>query len=353
MSAPGGRSSIGQGVCWWYAGWQVARNCDRVQPFTVNTIVIRATKLGARHMRTLILAIAGALLYASAVIAQAPVAAPDPRAEVQRTVVELFRAAAAGDAARYRSLCTTGYQRLEGGEVMDVSRAIASFTSKEGASRKRTDQLGFRSTRVVGGTASVIYTVTSRFEGDGRVEVRRFEESATLLRGGGVWRVSLMHSNPIESPPQVATASKPVIAPKGSLPPWAKELPVQPGESLKSIVDDGKDKQVVTFFQVTAVRTLEKATFISGTGYVEIKGGGTYFSGMNRAQDPFIELTIMAPDAPVFQGCRELLTADTLTQNAIAIGGDGYFTSMPGVKGRSLGIVRLDTVTRCDVVPRR
>jgi hypothetical protein len=304
-------------------------------------------------MRTLILASAGALLYASAVSAQAPVKAPDPRAEVQRTVIELFRAAAAGDGARYRSLCTAGYQRLEGGELLDVGRAIASITSKEAASRKRTDQLSFRAMRVAGGTASVIYTVTSRFEGDGRVEVRRFQESATLLRGGGVWRISLMHSNAIESPPQVAAGSKPAAASKEPLPPWAKILPVQPGESLKSIVDDGKDKQVVTFFQVTEMRALEKATFISGSGYVEIKGGGTYFSGMNRAQDPFIELTITTPDAPVFQGCRELLTAETLTQNAIAIGGDGYFMSMPGVKGRSLGIVRLDTVTKCDVVPRR
>jgi hypothetical protein len=162
-----------------------------------------------------------------------------------------------------------------------------------------------------------------------------------------------MHANAIESPPRVATGSKPATTSKELLPPWAKVLPVQPGKSLTSIVDDRKDRQVVTFFQVTEVRALEKATFISGSGYVEIKGGGTYFSGMNRAQDPFIDLTITTPDVPVFQGCRELLTAETLTQNAIAIGGNGYFLSMPGIKGRSLGIVRLDTVTRCDVVPRR
>lgn len=91
----------------------------------------------------------------------------------------------------------------------------------------------------------------------------------------------------------------------------------------------------------------------SGSGYIEIKGGGTYYSGSNRAQDPFIELTITSPDAAVFQQCRELLREENLEKNAIAIGGEGYFMSMPGVKGRRLGIVRLDSVTRCELVARR
>jgi hypothetical protein len=118
-------------------------------------------------------------------------------------------------------------------------------------------------------------------------------------------------------------------------------------------VDDGKDRQVVTFFQVDEMRALNGGVFVSGKGYVEIKGGGTYYSGMNRAQDPFLELTITTPESPVFQQCRNLLDGKNLEQNAIAIGGDGYFMSMPGIKGRGLGIVRLDSVTRCELVPRR
>ena len=55
----------------------------------------------------------------------------------------------------------------------------------------------------------------------------------------------------------------------------------------------------------------------------------------------------------MFQQCRELLKEESLEKNAIAIGGEGYFMSMPGVKGRGLGIVRLDSVTRCELVPRR
>lgn len=66
----------------------------------------------------------------------------------------------------------------------------------------------------------------------------------------------------------------------------------------------------------------------------------------------YIELTITTPESPVFQQCRNLLTKESLVQNAIAIGGDGYFMSMPGIKGRGLGIVRLDSVTRCELVRR-
>jgi hypothetical protein len=66
--------------------------------------------------------------------------------------------------------------------------------SKEAISRKRTDQFTFRSTRVVGDTASAVYLVILTLEIDGRVQLRRFEETATVLHGGGVWRISLVHS---------------------------------------------------------------------------------------------------------------------------------------------------------------
>jgi len=135
--------------------------------------------------------------------------------------------------------------------------------------------------------------------------------------------------------------------------PWTKSLAMPPGESLKDIVDDGKDKQVATFFKLSEMREVDGKIFISRSGYIEIKGGGTYFSGSNRAQDPYIELTITSPDAPVFQQCRSLFNDGGLEKNGIAIGGEGYFMSMPGVKGRGLGIVRLDSVTRCELVPRR
>ena len=125
------------------------------------------------------------------------------------------------------------------------------------------------------------------------------------------------------------------------------------GDTLKNIVDDGRDKQVVTFFSMDPVRNVNGAVFISGSGYVEIKGGGTYSSGMNRSQDPFLELTITKPDSPAFQQCRALLVSENLVQNAIAIGGEGYFTSMPGVKGRKLGVIRLDTISTCELKPRR
>jgi hypothetical protein len=47
------------------------------------------------------------------------------------------------------------------------------------------------------------------------------------------------------------------------------------------------------------------------------------------------------------------LVKKNVDHNAIAIGGVGYFTSMPGIGPRGLGVVRLDSVTRCELVPRR
>ena len=202
-------------------------------------------------------------------------------------------------------------------------------------------RVAFRSTRITVNAALLVYELTVELDTNGTIEERRWIESATLVKSGTQWKVSAIHSTPFGS----ASRQMP--------PAWTVSLPVAPGDSLKNIVDDGRDKQVVTFFELDQVRNVNGTVFISGSGYVEIKGGGTYFSGMNRSQDPFLELTVTKPDSPAFQQCRALLVRENLVQNAIAIGGEGYFTSMPGVKGRNLGVIRLDTISTCEIKPRR
>jgi hypothetical protein len=128
---------------------------------------------------------------------------------VQQTLIELYRAASNRDAARYRALCTRDFQRLERSELMNIDRVISSFTETPDNRNRRTDRLNFRSTRVVGNTASVVYVRTSTVKSDGSVEQSRWEESAQLVRGAGRWRVSLVHSTSLDAvsnPPVLTTA---------------------------------------------------------------------------------------------------------------------------------------------------
>ena len=134
---------------------------------------------------------------------------------------------------------------------------------------------------------------------------------------------------------------------------WAKMSPVPAGQSLKARSADPRQKQVVTLFKLDEMRRVHGNVFISGTGYVEVNGGGTFFSGMNRALDPYIELTITAPGSKAFQACTKILKKPYLVANAIAIGGNGFFAPMPGIGDRRLAVVRLDTISVCKLVPRR
>ena len=264
----------------------------------------------------------------------------DEQAVVQQVVVELYRAARAQDTNRYRSLCRNDYVEVRGNVSRTLEQAVRAMAAS-GGDRSTIDQLDFSTTRIVGNTASVVFSVKSRSERAARSDELRTQASAQLVRAAGRWRVALLHSSTGTEP--AASAS----------PAWTRTLPVPPGDSLKGIVDDGKDKQVVTLFRMDDARDVSGSVFISGSGYVEIKGGGTYYSGPNRAQNPFIELTITDPTAPEFQRCRGLLTQNSLVQNAIRIGGEGYFLSKQGVKGRGLAVVRLDSIEQCELVPRR
>ena len=91
---------------------------------------------------------------------------------------------------------------------------------------------------------------------------------------------------------------------------------------------------------------------MAGKGYAEINGGGTFFSGMNRAHDPFLELSILQSGSSALEECRRLLVPATFEKNAVAVTGVGYFAQMPGVQNLQLGVFRLDTLAGCKPVRR-
>ena len=128
-------------------------------------------------------------------------------------------------------------------------------------------------------------------------------------------------------------------------------LAAPPGSSLPP--PDRPQQQVVTLFDITQQRDVDTRFFVAGVGYVSINGGGSVLAGMNRALDPFIELTIANGRDPVLTSCRALLTPASLATHAIRIGGMGRFTRLPGVNDRQLVVVHLDTLSDCTLVPRR
>ena len=128
-------------------------------------------------------------------------------------------------------------------------------------------------------------------------------------------------------------------------------LAAPPGSSLPPA--DRPQPQAVTRFDVTQARDVDTKFFIAGVGYVAIKGGGSVLAGMNRALDPFVELTIANRNDPVLQSCRSSLSPSEADKTAVRITGLGHDTRQPGVNDRYLVIVILDKLTDCRVVDRR
>ena len=141
------------------------------------------------------------------------------------------------------------------------------------------------------------------------------------------------------APPRPATESRPA---ETAPPDWTRTLAVRPGSSLPA--EPPPLAQIATLFSITDARMVGGQYFVAGTGYVEIDGGGTFFSGPNRKQDPVRE---------TFEQCRDLLVQPSFEQNSVRITGTGKFMSRPGIGPKKLGIVRMDSLADCKLVPRR
>lgn len=143
---------------------------------------------------------------------------------------------------------------------------------------------------------------------------------------------------------KLAKGGEPTVSAPGN-------LAAPPGSSLPPA--DRPQLQAVTLTEVSQQRDVDSQFFIAGVGYVAINGGGTVLAGMNRALDPFVELTIANRQDPILTACRGLLTPASLTGHAIRISGNGRFSRRAGVNDRYLVVVRLETLTECTQVERR
>jgi len=104
------------------------------------------------------------------------------------------------DERGYRALLTDDYLLLENGEIFDANGDIASIP-KAGDGYTRSDAFDFRTVRMLGDTAYVIYFLRSAVV-EKTEAARNLEwlESAVLRRSGGRWKVALLHSTRVVKP---------------------------------------------------------------------------------------------------------------------------------------------------------
>lgn len=145
----------------------------------------------------------GASLGAAAWPGQAgSVATASDQEAVKHRLVEWYRAFADPrvDRVHYRSFMTDDYLLCENGQLLDKAgdEALLDATPQD---QQRTDRFDFRRVTIDGDRAWLVYFLEADIEdGKNGKRTRRWLESATLRRAGGVWRFALLHSTRITPP---------------------------------------------------------------------------------------------------------------------------------------------------------
>ena len=145
----------------------------------------------------------GASLGAAAWHGQAgSVAAASDEEAVKQRLVEWYRAFANPrvDRAHYRSFMTDDYLLCEHGQLLDKAGDEGLLDSTP-PDQQRTDRFDFRRVTIDGDWASLVYFLEADItDGKNGRRTRRWLESATWRRSGGVWRCALLHSTRISPP---------------------------------------------------------------------------------------------------------------------------------------------------------
>ena len=142
------------------------------------------------------------LAMGAAACAPAVSAADDDAAAVRRAVENVYSVFYQDrDKAKYRELLADDYLLLEHGELLDIEGDMALMPPPGGGFR-RTDAFDFRSTKVHGDTAYVVYFLKSDVTDEKGARHREWLESAVLRRSraGAPWRMALLHSTRINPP---------------------------------------------------------------------------------------------------------------------------------------------------------
>ncbi len=103
------------------------------------------------------------------------------------------------DKQKYRSLLTDDYLLLEQGKLLDIEGDLALMPTPDSA-YKRTDAFDFRSVKVHGDIAYLVYFLKSEITDKTGTRNREWLESAIFRRSGSRWLMAMLHSTRIMEP---------------------------------------------------------------------------------------------------------------------------------------------------------
>lgn len=113
---------------------------------------------------------------------------------VNQAVIRLFDGLAALDASLMKQYTTPDFLLLENGAVWTMDTLLAKVAPLKSTNFSRINHLDFIRTEVTGNTAWVAYHNRADMVVNGQPSTRQWLESASLVKQGNDWQISLLHS---------------------------------------------------------------------------------------------------------------------------------------------------------------
>lgn len=144
--------------------------------------------------RFLVLLLLGFFLPTFCVLAQQS----DAQKKVNAAITSLFDGLATLDTPLMKQHTTTDFLLLEDGAVWTLDTLIRRLAPLKKVSFSRVNHLDFIRTDITGNTAWVAYHNRADMVVNGQTRTRQWLESASLVKQGNDWKISLLHSTVVK-----------------------------------------------------------------------------------------------------------------------------------------------------------
>lgn len=144
--------------------------------------------------RFLVLLLLGFLLPTFCALAQQS----DAQKKVNAAITGLFDGLATLDTPLMKQHTTTDFLLLEDGAVWTLDTLIRRLAPLKKVSFSRVNHLDFIRTDITGNTAWVAYHNRADMVVNGQTRTRQWLESASLVKQGDDWKISLLHSTVVK-----------------------------------------------------------------------------------------------------------------------------------------------------------
>jgi ketosteroid isomerase-like protein len=93
--------------------------------------------------------------------------------------------------------CAQDYILIENGEIWNLEKELGYMKSKMSEKTVRQDHFDFKTVKIIGDVAYLVYELRSEITRDGAVKNIQWTESAIVSKYSGAWRIKLIHSTKI------------------------------------------------------------------------------------------------------------------------------------------------------------